>query len=277
MFPALSRAGLGRISLAAAVLALVALGATAGAARAGTPSVYTDASGDNASAPDIQRIVMTDNGDGTVGVEIDLAAAVPDDGGSDVVLGIDADRNAQTGEPHTGFEYLVVVTASGVGIGKWDGSNWSAFNHQSLSPNAVGGRVTFTLTLADIGATEFDFVVVSVHGNDSDGAPENGVFTYPQTVATPQIQSIMLPLGALVPKAGKTLAVPSLQVKLSTNQVVSADSVTCTLSYRGKAIHPVGTCAWKLPKADKKKRLALTITATYQGATATMTVPVIPR
>ncbi len=254
--------------------AIVAVAVFAGAARAGTVFVYTDAAGDNASAPDIQKVTLNDAGDGTVGVEIDLAAGIPNDG-SALMFGIDADRNQQTGD--NGDEYMVFIGPDSAGLARWDGSNWSTFNHQAISPNMVGGRTTFTLTLADLGVSVFDFWVGAAHGNDEDDAPEHGMFTFPQTATKPSIQSVLLSASALIPKAGKTLAIPSVQVKLSTNQIVSADSVTCTLTYKGKAIAPVGTCAWKIPKAYRKKRLVLTLNASYQDATSTLTLPVFPR
>lgn len=106
--PAITRT----LVLAVALVAFgLALGASHGAA-AGQPNVYTDPAGDSASAPDIQKVTMTDNGNGTVAVEIDLAAAIPDDGSSFLVFGIDADRNRSTGDP-IGIEYAVEIDAGG--------------------------------------------------------------------------------------------------------------------------------------------------------------------
>jgi hypothetical protein len=73
------------------------------------------------------------------------------------------------------------------------------------------------------------------------------------------------------------LAIPSLQVKLSTNQIVTADSIACTLTYKGRALQPVGTCAWKLLKSYRKKRLVLKLTAFYQGTSRTIALPIRPR
>jgi hypothetical protein len=258
----------------ATALVLVAAALFAGSAHAGTAYVYTDASGDNASAPDIQKVTLTDAGDGTVSVEIDLAAAIPDDE-SMLIFGMDADRNQQTG--NHGDEYAVFVGSGSAGLGKWDGSSWSTFTHQAISPNMVGGRVTFTLTLADLGTQAFDFWAGSYHASDTDAAPESGIFTFPQTEAKPSIQGLMLNAAALFPKAGKVFAIHALQVKLSTNQIVAADTITCTLSFKGKALAPVGTCAWKLPKTLRNKKLSLKVTAGYQEATQSITLLIWPK
>jgi hypothetical protein len=255
-------------------LVLVAAALFTGTARAGTPNVYTDASGDNTSAPDIQKVTLTDAGDGTVGVEIDLAAEIPADG-SVVVMGIDADRNSQTGRD--GSEFMVFLWPDGDSLRKWDGSTWALFTHQATSPNAVGGRFTFTLTLADLGVQSFDFWVGSDHNDDTDVAPEDGIFTFPQTEARPSIQSIVFNATALFPKAGKVFAIPAVRIKLSTNLITGADTMSCTLSYKGKALAPAGTCAWKLPKTLRNKKLSLTVTAGYQDATQTITLPIWPK
>src|SRR5271169_4557751 len=77
----ITRGRLGRLSAVLAVLALV-LVAAAGAARSNAvvPYAYMDKAGDSGTAPDIQKVVLTDQGNGLVGVEIDLAAVIPDDG-----------------------------------------------------------------------------------------------------------------------------------------------------------------------------------------------------
>lgn len=262
-------------------VALVAFGLALGAshaAAAGQPNVYTDPAGDSASAPDIQKVTMTDNGNGTVAVEIDLAAAIPDDGSSFLVFGIDADRNRSTGDP-IGIEYAVEIDAGGSDLVKWTGGpQFVLANHQPLATVLAGPRITFTLTLSDIGSVStFDFVVASSHGSDLDSAPSDGNFTFPQPVAAPTIRSIVIPAAKLLPKAGATLAIPTVQVRLSTDQIVTADSLTCTLKYKGHAVPSSGSCAWKIPKSYRKKSLTLTLVAGYRGATGTLSVPVIPR
>ena len=274
MVTQLTRAILIRLVVGVALLAMLAF--AAGTARAAsTPYAYADKTGDSASAPDIQQIVLTDNADGTVGVEIDLAAVIPDDGDSMVLLGMDADRNRQTGD-EMGLDYGVGVDAQGVWMMKYDNGDWVAFNHSPSSPTILGGRVNFTLALSDFGVTSFNFVVLSFHGDDSDAAPEYGEFSYPDQSARPAIAGIILSAPALFPKAGSVYTFAAPQVKLTTGDIVAADSVTCTLSYKGVAIKPLRQWAWKIPKADKGKHLVLKLTAVYGGSTKTISLTVTP-
>lgn len=280
-------------------LAMLALTAALGAvvATAAGPYVYTDAVGDSASAPDIQRVTLTDNGNGTVGIAIDLAAMIPADGDSGVEMMIDADRNGTTGDD--GFEFGLAADATGAGFGKWDGSRYADFPHQPIQPrlliDGAGVHLTFVLTLGDIGAQAFDFVVDSWHGKEGDWAPEHGLFAYPsaapaptpttttaptktvQAAATPTITSVLTPLGKLMPKAGSTFAAPKPQLRLATGAVVAPDSMSCSLTLKGKALKPLRACVWTLPKSTKGKTLTLAVTLGYQGATTSLKLPVMPK
>lgn len=289
-----------KLTCGLAMLALtVALAATA--ASAGGPYVYTDAAGDNASAPDIRQVTLTDNGNGTVGVAIDLAATIPDDG-TRVLMVIDADRNGTTGDEE-GFEFVASAEAKGAGLGKWDGSRFVDFPHQSIQPRIVvdssGAHLNFVLTLSDLGTQEFDFFVGSIHGEDVDVAPEHGLFAYPsatpapapapttttattppkqaEAAAAPTISGVLLPMSKLTPKAGSTFAAPRPQLRLSSNAIVAASSVRCTLTLKGTALKPLRPCVWKLPKTTKGKTLTLSLTLGYQGATTSLKLPVMPK
>jgi hypothetical protein len=96
-------------------------------------------------------------------------------------------------------------------------------------------------------------------------------------VAQPTIETILLNAHAFMPRAGQTLSLPPVQVRLSTNEIVVAESVSCTLTYRGKRLVPVGPSAWRIPGTYRKQGLELTVTASYRGATSTVSVPVTPR
>jgi hypothetical protein len=119
---------------------------------------------------------MTDCGDGTVCVEIGLAAAIEDDG-SWVAVAIDTGVHACEGHS-TAFDYLVLFTSEGGAFAKWDGSAYGPLDHHAVSLIRVGGRVAFTLTLSDLGVESFDFWVASGRGGDVDLAPGSGRRSY---------------------------------------------------------------------------------------------------
>jgi hypothetical protein len=263
------------VPLVAAAVAFLAL-LVPGAAGA-SPSVYTDPAGDSKSAPDLIQVTLTDNGNGTVGVDLKLAG--PTNLGSDGLLGffIDSDRNRSTGDT-TGSEFLLLANQAAAVFEKWNGSTFASFAHQPVSPAFNGTDLTFTLTLSDLGGiTSFDFAATSLRGNDIDVAPDSGG-TFPQ--AAPQIRSILVPLSALTPRAGRVYRIDTTQirVRLSDDSVIGPDSVTCKLMNGRKTLRPLGGgCAWKLSKKLKGKKLALTLVVSYQGQTETFTFPVRAR
>ncbi len=92
----------------------------------------------------------------------------------------------------------------------------------------------------------------------------------------PVIESILVNRLAFLPEAGKKLPAPTVQVRLWTNEIVDAETMSCTLTYRGKALPRAGD-GWLIPKDYRTKRLLLSVTATYNGATRTISLPVTPR
>jgi len=270
-----------RIAVLLVLMAALAVGSASGPGPASAdttaPSVYTDATNDSATAPDLTKVTLTP-GNGTVA--FDLATSAPLTSDDSLAVLIDADRNAQSGSD--GFEFLYVLDDTGGSFVKWDGTQWSPFTHQPTNPGLSSTDATFTITLADMGgAPTFDFVAGSVRGNDGDTVPDAGLATYPAPAAAPppapKVKALLLPSAVLFVKAGKVLRVPRLQLILTDGTTAKTDTQTCTLKLKGKNLPALAGCfAWKIPKADKKKRLLLTITYSYGGVSKTTSWPVVP-
>jgi hypothetical protein len=278
-----------RIAMLLALVTAFTVGNAAGPGPAladtTAPSVYTDPTGDSASAPDVSKLTLTPAG-GTVAFDFAYTGTLGTDGS--FAVGIDADRNAQTG--NKGVDYLYIAANNGATFAKWDGTQWTNFTHQPTSPTLTATDLTFTITLADIGGvTTFDFFAGSIRGNDVDLVPDSGTGTYPAPVAAPPpppppppapaatVKALLIPSGVLLPKAGKVLRVPPLQLLLTDGTTVTADRQACTLKHKGKNLPALaGGCAWKIPKADKNVRLVLTITYVYGGKSKTTSWPVYP-
>jgi hypothetical protein len=266
-----------RASIAAAVLASGAI--VAGAAHAATPILHIDPLGDSKSAPDVVAVGLTDNGDGTVSGDIGLAA--PFSGHEIVYMAFDTDSNSATGL--NGAEYVAAMSFDSSALARWDGTALTPFKAVPSTLNA-SGVLHFTISLADIGSpTAFGYWAGSINGNDSDQAPDTGEYGYPLTVNTfptapaQTVRSVVVGAASLVPKAGRLFTVPLPKVRLSDDEIVPADSATCTLSWKGKALRPVRACAWNLPVTLRKKQLVLKLSVAYHGTTQTVTLPVSPR
>lgn len=257
----------------AAAVAALGLLVTPLAAGAG-PATYTDPTGDSASAPDITKIVITDNGT-TWGFEVDLATVQDLADNSVVGVALDTDRNRGTGDS-TGIDYAVFASAGGLAFDKWDGTRFSPFTHTSTNPALSDGRLTFTVTKADVGSpATFDFYAVSVHGNDEDDAPNgNTIFTWP--AAAPTIVKVLVPAATLTPHAGKLLTVSGVSVQMSDQTTVAPSSLTCSLTLAGRGLAKTGACSWRIPKKAKGRTvlLKLVIAVGSQHVTRTFALKV---
>jgi hypothetical protein len=266
-----------RAPLLAAALAVGAL--FAGSAHAGTPAVYVDPVGDSGTAPDIRVVGLSDNGEGTMTGAIGLGADFT--GHQIVYLALDTDQSNTTGL--NGAEFVISMGLDSSSLSRWDGSSLVPF--KAVPAKLSNAILEFTFSLADVGnPTSFSFWAGSIDGGDSDVAPDHGEFVYPLSVTPPPppppppaIRSLLVGAAALLPKAGTTYAVPAPKIRLTDNELVTADSVSCKLTYAGKALNPVRACTWKLSRALRKKHLSLKLVATYNGATGTNTLPVSPR
>jgi hypothetical protein len=240
-------------------------------AKATQDASYTDASGDAKSAPDIGNVLVSlDATSGALGVGIQLANN-DDLSNAGVLLVLDTDRNATTGNEFGG-EYEIIVAQNAWVFLKWDGKQMSQFAHQPVVVGRSGGTLAIVLCSCDLGTQTFNFALGAVRGNDVDVAPDNGEYSFPQS-STPAISfdSILVSTKPLVPKAGKRFTVNVMSAKLGTGEAVTPDSYSCSASLAGRTLKGSGAggCSWALPKKARGKKLEVDVTISYQGASDT--------
>ena len=252
-----------RLILLAAVLGLLLLGAT-GAGAAGT---YTDPQGDAVgAAADITQVDVSNDLDGNITFALtlpDRTSLGPDDF---LIILIDADNNASTGT--TGSEFAIVVDASGAAFLRAANSSFTPATASTLT-GSNGGK-TVRINRSDLGnTTVFAFYALSALDSDDnagDDAPNTGVYLYTLELR-PELDSLAARFSPARPKAGKPFRVASTSLRLEDGTDVKADSLTCVAKLNGKRL--AGRCSWRIPRNAKGKRLVVTITARYRGASAT--------
>lgn len=262
-----------RTPVAAAVLAAGAI--LAGSAHAASPSLYLDPLGDSTTAPDISVVALTDNGDGSMSGDIALTGGIS--GNEIVYVAFDTDGNPATGL--NGAEYVVVMGLQSSSLARWDGNALTPFKAVPSTFASGTGILHFTFAPADLGSpAAFGFWAGSINGDASDHAPDAGEFSYPPaaTPAAADIRSVLVGAASYFAKAGSRYTVSVPNIRLSDDTIVTPDSATCTLTWKGKALKPLRTCGWKLPLAVKKKHLVLKVTVSYHGTTRTLTLPIVP-
>ena len=272
------------LAVAAAAAAVVVSGAGAITAP---PTNFTDATGDSGSAPDIATVAVTNDDHGLYTFTIGFAT--PYTGSDNVALLLDTDKNFSTGNANLlGADYLFVddFGAHSFGVYSWQSNDWAATSDATAAVvvSSDGKSVTFSINKSDLGgSTSLNFFVLSSDGTFDTGhvddAPNNNrIFTYSaQTVFT-------LSPGASQDgpaKAGGTWTVSMSAVRSDTRATVgpgariackaTAGAARLAVTRHAFASGSKAVCTFRVPKADKDKKLRATVTISENGQSATKT------
>lgn len=285
--------------LLSAAAVLVALPSTAlgGAARvsasASNSQTFQDSTGENAAAPDITTINVSNDDAGNLTLQVNVPnrpTLTPD---MLMLVFLDTDNNASTGDPQAGgADYALQLVPGAVNVFPWTGSGYgNAAPAASLTYSYTAGAATFHISDADLGGSKvFNFfavvesgIVVDENGNPDDTnalvdvAPDPGHGTYKYNV----LMTLKLSVAAFTTspkpaKAGKPFSVGLAVNENDTNGPVKTGTVACAATIAGKHIpaahkggiaNGIATCVWPLPKKAKGKTIRGTITLTVKGTT----------
>jgi hypothetical protein len=284
------------VGLAAAFVALPssALGKTSHV-LAGSQT-FTDSTGEDASAPDITTVAVSNDDAGLITFKINISNRPALTSDMTILLFLDSDQQATTGDPQAlGADYAIELDPGSVALFQWNGSDYAAAASQAsvtYSYDATGA--TIRASAVDLNKTKgINFAVIAVSGVviDANGnadftnahrdyAPDlgHGFFSYP--VLTKLTLKVAAFTTAPKPaKAGKPFIVGLAATESDTNGPVTAGTVTCAATIATKRIAASGhavtsgvaTCTWKLPKTAKGKTIRGSITLVVKGVKVTRT------
>ncbi len=262
------------------LLSLAALVAAGTVQAAPSPAEFTDPTGDAGPGPDITRTVVSVDDAGLISFRIEIPNRPTLIDGQFVAVEIDADANADSGSS-SGTEVIVLGGPGGFGLGRWNGSAFGdPVRPASLGFSYNAGIATLTINRSDLGLAgdTLRFWAGTSDNTDDpanfDPAPEFGLYTYSLS-EKPTIRSIVVPASALLPQPGKTVSARGIQLRLTNDEIVNPDTITCTLKVAGKTLKPLaGGCKWKIPATAAGKRGTLTVELTYESETVTQRYPV---
>jgi hypothetical protein len=137
--------------------------------------VYVDEPGDAPTAPDIVSVVVTNDDAGLLTLGVSFANRTGLLPGDVVVVGLDVDRDKQTGGP-MGMDYALSATTAAADLGVWSSSPWSGSGYLSI-PGAAGfslsdHSVLLSTSVDQLGALmalqrpQLRFVVIALAGTD---------------------------------------------------------------------------------------------------------------
>ncbi len=297
-----------RTGLVLAVAAfVVALPTAAGALPNGTAYVaansqtYQDSTGEDATAPDITTITVSNDDAGIVSFRVNVPNRPTL--GQDMLfeIWVDTDNNTATGAAELGgADYVMQLVRGEISLYKWDGTDYT---RRFGDPSAVTlnfayqAGLTARISSAELGNTKaFKFFVVAISGlvvdpvtgaldganSKADVAPGGGVGLFPFTVnvAKPTLVVRGLTTTPAAPKAGKTFTMRLTAARSDTGAVLQNGRVTCigragTARLRVQLARVQGgavVCTWLIPANAKGKTFKGSAAVVFEGLRASRSI-----
>jgi hypothetical protein len=262
---------------------LAVVGALVFASPAVADQSYADAAGEDAASADITTIGVSNSPAAkTLTFKVQVANMPTLEANALVAILFDSDRNASTGD--TGFDYGFFADSTGYELDKWDGTQYVAVNPFTAQVSYNAGLLTAVFDPAAIGSPKaFDFALLSFRGADPqnpavDVAPNATPFyTYTLTAPPPPVVKPTVKGSGFTitpaPKAGKRVKIGAFAVKLSDGTSVTTTGEKCSAKVGGVNLKGTGTggCSFALPVKAKGKKLVVTVSGHYGGATLSKT------
>jgi len=286
-----SRLGVLLVLAALVVGVPAALGGSTHAAA--NSQTFADSVGEDASAPDITNIAVSNDDAGLITFQVNIPnrpALTPD---MFVVIFLDTDQKPTTGAADfLGAEYAIDLESGSVNLFQWNGSDFVLAPSQTSLTFAYSSGATIRVSAADLGKTKgINFWAVAASGAiDASGnpvppeqihrdyAPDINHGTYAYKVLTKLVLTVTAFTTSPKPaKAGRPFSVSLAATQNDTGGPVGSGTVVCTASLAGTRVvavrhvvsNGVATCLWRIPKTAKGRIIRGTITLTVQGTRVT--------
>jgi hypothetical protein len=254
---------------------------------------YQDSTGEDAAAPDITTVTVSNDDAGAITFQINIAnrpALTPD---MLIDILVDSDNKPATGEPNSGADYAIELVAGAVDLFRWNGSDFvSGAPQSSLTFSYTAAGPVIHVSALELGKTKaFTFAIdaasgiaVDAGGNPDftnvhdDLAPDRGHGAYAYQVMTKLILKVVAFTTSPTPaRAGRPFSAGMAATENDTNSAVKQGTVTCTARIAGKPIvakahrivNGVAACVWSIPKTAQGKTIRGIVVLTVRGASIT--------
>jgi hypothetical protein len=298
-----TRTGLA-LAVAGAIVALptvasgaLPLGAAAPAAPAANSTTFQDSTGENAAAPDITTVVVSNNDAGVIQFRINVPNRPAF--GRDMLIGltINSDNNAATGDPDSfGGDYAIELFGGEAFLYRWDGTN---FTRGPGNPPATSllfsyqGGATVTISAAELGNTRrlgVSAIVISGIGVNSetgdldfssavaDAAPaiDAGLYQYQLSIARPTLVVRGVTASPRTPQAGRSFTLRMRAARSDTGAAIQNGRVACvgragSARLRATSARVQGgqvTCTWQIPANARGRTFRGSVSVVFEGLRA---------
>jgi hypothetical protein len=257
----------------------------ASASAKSNPATFTDPTGDSGTAPDIANVVVSNDANGQITFRINVAKlSVPSP--VQIVVAIDSDENAATGQSGTDYLLLADLASNAFGLARWNGTDFVDAAAPTATATNDSAGIAFAINRSDLGnASGLNFWVRAFDGPEAvaghfDDAPDDGTWNYRLVSPAPLALTVAGFLAPRSVKAGKTLTAVMAAKRSDTGDLVGKEGrVKCRATTGGKSLRllasgfvKVGSqsgagCSWRVPRNARRKAIHGSVTISYQGAT----------
>jgi hypothetical protein len=282
------------IALVAGLVALPSAALAGSAHSASNSQSFPDSTGEDANAPDVTSIDVSNDDAGTITFKINISNRPALTQDMAIVIFLNTDQSAATGDPTlAGADYVIQLTTAGVALFKWNGTDFLFADSQTTliySYDTTGA--TIKISASELGKTKvLSFATVTSSGitTDTSGNPDytnahddlapdsgHGFFSY-QVKTTLTLTPVSFTVSPKPARAGKPISASLAATESDTAGPVTAGKVACSATVAGKHItatshlvaNGIATCIWRIPKTAKQKTIRGTVTLTVQGVSVT--------
>jgi hypothetical protein len=259
-------------------------------APAANSATFQDSTSERQGAPDITTVVVSNNNAGIITFRINITgrSGLTDD--MLVLVFVDADNNAATGETGAGTDYAVQLFQGAADLYRWDGSGYSRRAADPPQSSLIFNGLTFRISAADLAGTKrFNFATEVVTGlivdpntgdfDDSkalqDFAPDqgHGLWNYQVRVGALRLGVKSFALSPSRPRAGSTFTASMVATRTDTGATLVGGQVSCTAIVGGKRLTArvqrfsgsKARCAWQIPASARGQKIRGTVTVVFEG------------
>ena len=282
------------------MLALTPAGHATPATTVANSATFTDSTGEDALAPDIATVVLSNDDKGTLSWLINTPNRPTLTGDMFFLIFVDSDANASTGDAQSlGADYAIELDgplggAAAINLFRWDGTTFSATGVvQSSLVFSYANGPTIKLNASELGATRrLNFAVIAGSGvalsptgdldftnvrTDLAPDPGHGFWSYDVKITPPTLVAKSFGMRPLKPRAGRPFSVFVTFARSDGAAPRTTPTATCKATVGGKALKASAsivagaraTCAWAIPKTAKGKTIRGTITVQADGLKTT--------
>jgi hypothetical protein len=277
------------LALGALLVALPTSAFGDSARRAANSTTFADSVGEDAAAPDITSVVVSNDDAGMITLQINISNRPELTADMFLLVFVDSDQNSATGDPQSlGADYVIELDPGAIGMFQWNGTDYTTAPSQTSLTFAYANGATIHVSAADLGKTKvFRFAAIAVSGVTTDAAgnldftnihrdaapdPGHGFFSY--SVLTKLVLSVTAFTTSPKPaKAGRPFSASLAANENDTAGPVQSGTVACGATIALKRIvavshvlaNGVASCVWRIPKTAKGKTIRGTITLTVKG------------